>query len=311
MTINRTEPGGSLINSGRADLYPQENNYHEKSVDFLTVEQLARYFYKYPLNGFPILDSSYKFSGLLLRRYVLNNMSEFKAAKTPVQYIIEKHVYYPSEGEILRMIFGEKRIQEFPVLNRKGFLMGIWELSSFFRIFDKLPFSAYLNFHKIFDLFPRPVYVTDDQNKLMSFNREMVRFAAIEQDDSRQIGRKINAIMRDLGWKMTAGENDQWLELHNGKRIYRVETFQVDMENNRQLSVYIVQQGKSHDVMQKSLQLPVEQSLNKAVESLEKMMISDALGGCDGSISRASLKLGIPRQTLLIKARIYNLIKAD
>lgn len=272
----------------------------------LTPEKLARFYYKYPLNAFPILDDAYNFSGLLLKRYVLNNLAEFKSLKTTVKDIIDKYVYYPNEGEIVRMIFGDKKIQEFPVFNRRGYLMGIWELSSFFRIFDKLPYAAYLNFRSIFNNLPLPVFVTDGDGKLMTFNIAMVQLSGIEQDDNRNMGRKIARLLPELGWTMDLDKGSGHCVTPSGD--YHFQCKEIILENEQSLLLYtMIPFPDPLEVEDEVLTSTAEVTLTDAVEKVEKQYVIRALKQNNGNVSHAAEQLAVPRQTLQYKIVKYGL----
>lgn len=292
----------------------------ETAARMLTPEELARLFYKYPLNGFPILDDNYNFSGILQKRYIVNSMAEFKATRADVRRIIEKHVYYPSEGEIVRMIFGDRKIQEFPVLHRHGILLGVWELSAFFRIFDKIQFAGLLDFRKIFDVLPVPVLVVDDKEKLMSYNPAMEQETGLARDGNDGIGRRLAKVFEGIGWSLET-ERDSGGVIRTGSGCRNFAKNVVTLENGRSLTLYtvfaqavtdaapVVVTGRARPVTSTNAETPAE-SLPDAVERLERRMIGDALAGCEGNISQTAALLNVPRQTLQYKLGKYGLVQA-
>jgi transcriptional regulator with PAS, ATPase and Fis domain len=281
----------------------------------LTPEQLARLFYKYPLNGFPILDDSYNFSGVLQKRYIVNSINEFRSSRMDARRIIEKHVYYPSEGEIVRMIFGDRKIQEFPVLHRHGFLMGVWELSSFFRIFDKQPFSGYLNFRKIFNVMPFPVFITDEKERLLTFNAAMSAASGLTWDENTNIGRRLVRVFESIAWELLPRDANHG-EVTTPDGDYKYRNALVEQENGKELTLYILlaesaavspSAQKVNPQADSCSSVQGASSLNGAVEALEKKMIQDAMHIHENNISQAAIALDLPRQTLQYKLAKYRI----
>ncbi|MCK5268095.1 MAG: hypothetical protein KAR07_08005 [Spirochaetes bacterium] len=273
----------------------------------LSPEELARYFYKFPINAFPILDDSFNFSGLLLKRYILNNMDEFKAIKTNIKSIINKYIYYPNEGEIVRMIFGDKKIQEFPVFNRKGYLIGVWDLSSFFRIFDKVPFSAFLNFKNIFDNYHIPILITNDGKKIISFNKSMSKLSGLDQKDNTIIGRSLDRVFSDLDWEMIE-KAGQKVKIKTPLCDLSAELSSQVMENNKTLNIISIINYENNQLIKKSKKADnAGTPLNEAIDKLERELIISAMMDCKGNVSKTSELLEIPRQTLQYKLIKYKI----
>ena len=149
----------------------------------LAPDALLRLFYKHPVEAFPVLDGSFSFCGLIQKRYVESASTSFRSGGTTVKQLIDRYISQPVPGDIVRRIFGKARIQPFPVLAVSGVLLGVWELSSFFRVFDSTPMAAHLDFKPIFDTVPAPLLITDDRGRILSFNREFALLSGIPQED--------------------------------------------------------------------------------------------------------------------------------
>jgi len=266
----------------------------------LRPDELLRLFYKHPLEAFPVLDSAFSFSGLIQKRYIESASSSFSSAKTTIKGLIDRYVSQPVPGDIVRRIFGKAKIQPIPVLSREGVLLGVWELSFFFRVFDSTPMSAYLDFRSIFDALPVPLLIANDKEEVLSYNREFSLLSGILQNDRSVHKRRLLRVFKELGWTVRK-ERGAGQKLCLSDAVYPLLTRKVPVPGGPPLKIFLVLQHASEHLNTQSL------SLLPALEACERRFISAALKSCRGDISTAAERLGIPRQTLQYKLGKLNI----
>ena len=266
----------------------------------LKPDALLRLFYKHPLDAFPVLDSSFSFCGLIQKRYIESASSSFQSGRVTVKDLIDRYVSQPVPGDIVRRIFGKAKIQPFPVLSSDGSLLGVWELSSFFRVFDSTPMSAHLDFRSIFDTLSVPVLITDDRDHILSFNRSFSLLSGVQQNDTGIRRRKAGRLFREIGWTVTAKKGSSG-SLRLPDTAYPLEIQKIPAPGGGPLFAYVIFQLPEQKIELSSLELV------PAVEAYEKRLIQAALLKCRGNISSAALELAIPRQTLQYKLGKLNI----
>jgi DNA-binding protein Fis len=294
------------------------------SEKILSPEELMRLFYKYPVNGFPLLDDDFRFSGILLKRYVANSMPEFRSNRMDARRIIEKHVFCPAEGEIVRLIFGDKKIQPFPVLHRQGRFIGVWKLSEFFRSFDAGDFSGMLEYELLFTSLPFPVVILDEKSRLLAsshaFNQNIL--PALEEDFA---GKKLRSLAEKSGLRYNESQGYLVLDDEIG-RPQQARLVPVEQKNGRQIVLAVFTPGAlqqsapnttpnmqsendrlPHKFAGEEVQNIPYSTLVDAVEKLERSMIKNALKDCLNNISQTASMLDIPRQTLQYKIAKYGI----
>ena len=273
----------------------------------LEPEELVRLFYRYPINGFPVLDDEYRFSGIVQKRYIINSLHEFRANRMDTRRIIEKHVYCPSEGDIVRMIFGDRKIQPFPVLHRHGRFLGEWQLSRFFQVFDSGDMTGLVEYEQIFEALPGRIVVCDERSYVV------MATAAFTHAIAPVIpGRRLRSSLDQGGWQCK--EEGESVILERGKKQgYAGTAIQVDQKNGKTVFIYeffpLVRESQPRvaPVERNHTVEPVSETLVDAVEELELRMIRDALLECNSNISQTAASLDIPRQTLQYKMAKYGI----
>lgn len=250
----------------------------------LQLDALLRLFYSHPLEAFPVLDDALSFAGLLEKRYVEAASRTYSSDKIKLKTLIDRYITHPQPGDIVKKMFGKAKIQPFPVLRTDGTLLGVWELSTFYRVFDSTPLAAHLDFQLLYDRLPLPVAVFDQHARLLSFNREFSLFSGLHQNDRSVYKRKQERIFKELGWTLT-GKNPRKLVTPDGEYLLVASAVRSALET---LTVLVI--SRSHTATPGRMQ--------DAVAALEKRYIIAAMEQAHGNISRAAELLGIPRQTL-------------
>lgn len=250
----------------------------------LEFDALLRLFYSHPIDAFPVLDDALSFAGVLEKRYVEAASRTYSSEKIKLKTLIDRHITHPLPGDIVRKLFGKAKIQPFPVLRTDGSLLGVWELSTFYRVFDSTPLAAHLDFQLLYDRFPLPVAVFDQQSRLLSFNREFSLFSGLHQNDRSVYKRKQERIFKELGWTLS-GKNPRKLCTPEGEYLLVASAVRFALET---LTVLVI--SRTH--------APASGKMQDAVAALEKRYIVAAMERAHGNISRAAEYLGIPRQTL-------------
>ncbi len=289
----------------------------------LAPEELVRLFYRYPINGFPVLDDEYRFSGVVQKRYIVNSLPEFRANRMDTRRIIEKHVYCPAEGDIVRLIFGDRKIQPFPVLHRHGRYLGEWSLSKFFQVFDTGTLSGLIEYEQVFSGMPYPVLIIDERGLVLAGTAVFAQqfFPVTDGQGERK---KLKSLARKAGWDCE--DRTDGIRLQNGPGyVCHADLVPIEQKNGKRLQLALFGSsssprgeaagslaGEERADLDKAgalaqAHLPHEKTLVAAVENLEMTMIRNTLDECGFNVSWAAARLDIPRQTLQYKMVKYGI----
>lgn len=287
----------------------------------LAPEELVRLFYRYPINGFPVLDDEYRFSGVVQKRYIVNSLPEFRANRMDTRRIIEKHVYCPAEGDIVRLIFGDRKIQPFPVLHRHGRYLGEWSLSKFFQVFDTGTLSGLIEYEQVFSGMPYPILIIDERGLVLAGTTVFAEqfFPVTDGQGERK---KLKSLARKSGWDCE--DRPDGIRLQDGPgHAFHADLVPIEQKNGKRLLLAVFgpsaslggeaagpqagQERTDRDGALTQAHLPHEVTLVAAVENLEMAMIRNTLDECGFNVSWAAARLDIPRQTLQYKMVKYGI----
>ena len=106
----------------------EETSVDEGSV--FTVGGLIRLFYRYAINGIPVVDEMGRLKGLITKSNLVKASSFTSNLKLSIKQIISDQLTHidkeRSPEEVLGLVMGGKEINELPVIDRAGKLVAFW-----------------------------------------------------------------------------------------------------------------------------------------------------------------------------------------
>jgi PAS domain S-box-containing protein len=198
-----------------------EQRTEEASVDegtVFTVGGLIRLFYRYAINGIPVVDDMGRLMGLVTKSNLVKASSFTSNLKLSIKQIISDQLTpidrEKSPEEVLESIVGGKEIAELPVIDRAGKLVAFWnpkELSKAARNYDRLsPGSLGV----VLKALTKGVVVVDGRGIIAYVNGFFEHLTGIKESDA--VGQELEAVIPHTKLMQAVEKREEIFEIRIG-----------------------------------------------------------------------------------------------
>jgi len=165
---------------------PPVSRKREPGGKAVRMSEIMRLFYKYGVDAIPVLDKKGKLQGLLDKKLVLHDADDAQSIDKPFYKSVDKYLLSPGEAEFLSLVSGLPDESRFPVIDRKGQFLLLWDkkkmLTGYYSRKDSPAADPDNFFREILNKLPFSFLVTDIRHRIIFASEHFLREFEFDAD---------------------------------------------------------------------------------------------------------------------------------